>query len=431
MSRSSRPLRTARLLFLFLLFAVARPQDCAVAQNASVVVAPVIEREVNVGHRVVGTVMPVQSSTVGSAVDGRVLEFLINVGDAVRKDQPLARLRTGTLEIELRAAQAELKLRQEELRELQNGSRPQEVSEARARMLAATAVHKNALTQLKRIEQLVQRQAINPTDLDDATERAEAAGQSLLALQAALERIEIGPREEQIAQAQARVALQDAQVQLIEDRILKYTIHAPFDGYVTAEHTEVGEWVSSADPIADVIALKQVEVLCNVPAEQAVRLQRGRDVRVEFQELPGEVFTGQIDQIVPIADNRTRTFPVNIRLENRTQDDRPVLLAGMLARAILPTGDRTIMPLVPKDSLVLNASRRYVFVVESSGSDASSATVRSVPVTLGVADAGLIQVEGQLRAGDRVVVRGNERLQDGQDVSVRTADLQPEIDGEE
>ncbi|MCP4786529.1 MAG: efflux RND transporter periplasmic adaptor subunit [Fuerstiella sp.] len=388
------------------------------AQPGSVVVTHVVEREVNVGHRVVGTVMPIQSSTVGTAVDGRVMEYLVNLGDAVTNRQPLARLRTGTLEIELKAAQAEMTLRQEELREFQNGSRPEEISEARARMLAAQAIRQNALSRLTRQEQLLHRKAINPTELDDAKERAEAASQSLLALQAALSRIESGPRTEQIAQALARVALQEAKVQLIEDRILKYTIYSPFDGFVTAEHTEVGEWVSNADPIADVIALEQVEVLCNVPAEQAVRLRRGRDVRIEFQELSGEVFTGRIEQVVPIADSRTRTFPVNIRLQNRMNDGRPVLMAGMLARAVLPTGDRTVMPLVPKDALVLNGSRRYVFVVEPAAAGESSATVRVVPVTLGVSDAGLVQVDGALKAGDVVVVRGNERLKHGQDVLV-------------
>ncbi|MDG1893896.1 MAG: efflux RND transporter periplasmic adaptor subunit [Fuerstiella sp.] len=378
----------------------------------------VVEREVNVGHRVVGTVMPIRSSTVGTAVDGRVLEFLVNVGDAVRDRQPLARLRTGTLEIELKAAQVELTLRQEELRELENGSRPEEVSEAQARMRAAQAIRQNESSNLRRLEQLVQRQAVNPTDLDDARARAESTGQILISLQAALSRIESGPRAEQIAQATARVALQEAQVELIEDRILKYTIYSPFDGFVTAEHTEVGEWISNADPIVDVIALDRVEILCNVPAEQAVRLQRGRDVRIEFQELPGEVFTGRIDQVVPIADRRTRTFPVNIRLQNRINDGRPLLLAGMLASAVLPTGDRSVMPLVPKDALVLNGSRRYVFVVEPISGTKGSATVRSVPVTLGVSDAELVQVDGALKAGDVVVVRGNERLKPGQEVSV-------------
>ena len=408
-----------RILTLSLLPSVA------VAQSSSVVVTEVIEREVHVGHRVVGTVMPIQKSTVGTAVDGRVVEYLVDVGDRVQENQPLAKLRTGTLEIELRAAQAELNLRQEQLRELQNGSRPEEISEAKARMLAAQAVRENSLTRLQRLQQLFERQAVNETELDNAREQSEAASQALQALEATLRRIEAGPRVETIAQAQARVDLQVTQVELTEDRIRKFTIFAPFDGYVTVEHTAVGEWVSSAGPVAEVIALNWVEVLSNVPAEQAVQLKRGAEVRVEFQELPGEVFTGTIERVVPIADSRTRTFPVNIRLRNRIDDDRPVLMAGMLARAVLPTGNVTVMPLVPKDALVLNGSRRCVFVV-SRGSRVSQ-PVRSVAVTLGVADAGLVQVDGDLQAGDLVVVRGNERLKDGQDVSITIAELPEKV----
>ncbi len=384
------------------------------------IVTVVVEREVSVGHRVVGTVMPIRTSTVGTAVDGRVVEFLVNTGDEVTERQPLAKLRTGTLEIQLAAAKAELRLREEELRQLRNGTRPEDVEEANARMLAAEAIHRNSLTRLTRLEELFQRQAVNQTELDNTRETSEAASQNLLALKAALSRLQAGPREEEIAQAQARVDLQIANVELIEDRIRKFTIYAPFAGYVTAEFTEVGEWISSADPVAEVIGLDRVEVLCNVPAEQAVRLKRNRDVRIEFPELPGDFFTGQIEQVVPLADNRTRTFPVNIRLDNTKRDGCPLLLAGMLARAVLPTGNRALMPLVPKDALVLNGSRRYVFVVDEE--TPGQTTVQLVPVTLGIADAGLIQVEGALKAGQLVVVRGNERLKDGQLVTFRLAE---------
>jgi len=78
------------------------------------------------------------------------------------------------------------------------------------------------------------------------------------------------------------------------------------------------------------------------------------------------------------------------------------------------------MPLVPKDALVLNGSRRYVFVIDDE--EVEQPTVQLVPVTLGIADAGLIQVEGDLMAGQLVVVRGNERLKDGQSVVFRRAE---------
>ena len=406
------------VLGLVLIFFALPTSGQSPDDRASVVVTQVVEREVRAGHRTVGTVIPIRSSTVGSAVDGRVVEFFSELGDAVTQGQPLAKLRTETLEIELAARKVELQLHREELAELQNGSRPEEIAEARARMLAARAVQKNSETRLRRIETLFERNSINETDLDDAREREEAAQQMLLALEAMLKRIEAGPRKEQIAQAQARVALQNEKVRLIEDRISKFTICTPFAGFISAEHTEVGEWIAQGDPVADVIALNEVDVRCGVPAKQAVKLERGIDVRIEFPELPGENFSGTVTRIVPTADMPTRTFPVNIRLQNRVADGRPILMAGMLARAILPTGQRSRRPLVPKDALVLQGSRREVYVVETTGEQPHCGRVQAVPVSLGISDGSLIQVDAPLRAGQLVVVLGNERLRDGQEVVI-------------
>ena len=89
-------------------------------------------------------------------------------------------------------------------------------------------------------------------------------------------------------------------------------------------------------------------------------------MRVEFPELPSEIFLGTVDRIVPVAESRARTFPVYVRMKNKFDGDRPMLLAGMLARVELPASRRQVMPLVPKDALVLNQSDRSVFVVDET-----------------------------------------------------------------
>ena len=90
----------------------------------------------------------------------------------------------------------------------------------------------------------------------------------------------------------------------------------------------------------------------------------------------------------------------------------------MLARVVLPTGTRRKMPLVPKDALVLGGTKPVVFVVDVDSKSESQGVVREVPVSLGVADGGLIQVDGPLKQGQYVVVRGNERLRSGQRVTL-------------
>src|SRR5690606_28098136 len=154
--------------------------------------------------------------------------------------------------------------------------------------------------------------------------------------------------------ARARRQLQLEQVRLIEDRLEKFIIRAPFDGFVSVESTQQGEWIQTGDPIATIVQMDEVDVVANVPSEFAVRLNRGASVRVEFSQLPEELLTGVVTRIVPTADVSTRTYPVHVRMTNRIDADGPLVLGGMLARLDLPTGSLAKGLLVPKDALVLN-----------------------------------------------------------------------------
>ena len=382
---------------------------CAPASSQdvkSVVVAKVTQADVRSGQRVVGTVKPLRTSTIGSAVDGRVGEFLVNDGDLVTKGQTLAQLHIETLQIEQTASEAELSLATNRLAELKNGSVPQDIAEADANKRMAATSLKNAVSKLQRIQSL--GSAASGVEIGDAREEANAAKFSLMAAEALLDRVKNGPRKEQIAQAAAQVELQKQRLNQIKDRINKCTIVAPFDGFISSEYTEVGNWINRGDPIVQIIQLDEIEIHAPVTAESVVRLRKGDVIRVEFPELPNEIFTGTIARIVPVAAARARTFPVHIRLKNRIENETPLLLAGMLARVEVPVGQRKSLPLVPKDALVLNGNDRFVYVVESNGK--LEGTVRKVTVDLGVAVDNQIQVIGKLKVGDLIVVEGNERL---------------------
>lgn len=427
----SNLLRTVALGSLLLVLPAASP---LLAQPASrnptpsskprVVVSRVVEREVNSGIRVVGSVKPIKSSTIGSAVAGRVIGIDIELGAQIEARGTLAQLMTDTLKLEQAAAEAELELARQQANELKNGARPEEIAEAEAIALGAKSAMENSASSLRRLKSLASTGAATAADLDTANERATMARYAYEAAQAIKKRVTDGPRIEQIAQAEARVNLQEHNVQLIKDRIAKHTIITPFKGFVAAKFTELGAWVNAGDPIAEVIALDVVEVVAPVTSEHAANLRVGSDVRVEFSEFPGEVWTGTVHRIVPVADARSRTYPVIVRLENEFLADEdneladektwsPKLKSGMLARVELPTGRKVNKPLVHKDALVLNDLTRTVYVVDvTSESNGVPLTgkVRRVPVELGVADGGQIQVDGELKDGDFVVVLGNERL---------------------
>ena len=155
----------------------------------------------------------------------------------------------------------------------------------------------------------------------------------------------------------------------------------------------------------------------HVLESQVPHLRIGTSVRVEITALPKQILTGTIVSIIPQADPRTRTFPVKIRLRNTITRGDPLIKSGMLSRVTLPTGALTRALLVPKDALVLGGrGGPMVYLVVADPSDSKKQVARPVPVRLGVAIGSLIQVSGEIRAGQRVVVQGNERLRPGQAV---------------
>lgn len=410
--------RASALLAVGLLLPVA-----ATAQDqppVPVVAAHVTQEDVSSGHTFVGTVMPTRVAAIGSAVDGRVIEFYVNEGDRVKADQPLAQLLTKTLDIELEGAKAELELRKQELLELENGTRPEELAQAKARLEQMKALHEYAEAKLERAKRLIKSRSSSPEELEDALSAHQAAEQRLAEAQAAYEMAVNGPRKEQIEQARARVRFQEEVINGIEDRIRKHTIVTRFDGYVTAEHTEIGQWVKSGELVAEVMELDSVDVRITVLEDYIDAVAVGTPARVEVGAIPGEAFTGEVVAIVPHADVRARSFPVKVRVKNKMNNGSVMLKSGMFARVTLPVGHREKALLVPKDSLVLGGPSPMVYVVDTASASSNTGTVRPVPVEMGVAYQGRIQVKGALKPGDFVVTRGNERLRPGQPVTITT-----------
>jgi RND family efflux transporter MFP subunit len=392
---------------------------------APVAVAHVVERDVARGKPFVGTVMPLRTSTVGSAVDGRVIDYPINEGDRVEAGRTLAQLKTNTIQSELDAARAGLQLRTEELLELQNGSRPEEIEQAGAAMLAAQARMQHTAKEAERIRRLHEKGSAAEYELDAAITERDEAHQRYQAARATHDLAVAGPRVERIAQAAARVAVAEQDVLRLEDILSKHTIVSPFDGYVVSEGTEIGEWVSSGQAVAEVIELDIVEVRVLVVEDDAPGLRLGADVRVEVPALPGEVLTGVVSKIVPQADVRSRSLPVHVRVQNRVRSGQPLLHGGMFARVVLPLGEPTPTTLVPKDAIVLGGPTPVVFVVDPGQGNPEARSVRPVVVQLGVADNGMIEVTGDLHVGQEVVIEGNERLRPGQAVMVTSINGEP------
>ena len=398
-------------------------------QAARVVVAKVVKRSVSAGQTFVGTVTPSRESVVGTAVGGRVAELFVNDGDEVtlveegdppkQVGQPIAQLLTETISIEISAARAQQELRKQELAELEAGSRPEEIAQARARRAGAKALMEYASSRFARVKSLYdQGKSASQEEFEEALSVSLAAEQNYFAAQADHELSVQGPRREQVEQARARLVVAQEEVRRLEDRKAKHTIRTRFRGFVVAKHTDVGAWISGGDPVAEIVQLDPIEIRVSVPENYIAHVKIGATVRARLEAQREKVITGKVSRIVPKAASRSRTFPVVVRLPNPKVDGSHMFKAGMLAHVTLGVGREEEAILVAKDALVLDRGDTTIFVVENA---TSQPTAREVSVNLGVADGSLIQVVDRsksLQDGMLVVVRGNERLRPMQRIEI-------------
>jgi RND family efflux transporter MFP subunit len=398
--------------------------------QATVMVSPITKQSVLAGHSFVGTVFPSKLSVVGSAVDGRVVEVFVEEGDAVtfrQEDdaatgigQPIVQLRTRTIAIEIAAARAVLALREHELAETEAGSRPEEIAQANARLKAAVAIMRYANTRFDRVKSLRANGTASQEEFEESQSVFLATEQRHIEAKAGYQLTVDGPRREVIAQTRARMQVALEEVHRLEDMQKKYTIRAPFKGYVTVKHTEVGAWVSRGDPVVEIVQLDPIDIRVAVPETYITHVRVGNDAQVRLEATEETVIVGKVTRIVPLADRRSRTFPVIIRLDNPLTGGDHRMKAGMLAHVTIGVGQKQTVLTVHKDALVLNGRSCSVMVVEKKP-NTDQDVVRAVTVTLGVAVGSWIQIidpTDSLREGDSVVTRGNERLRDQQPVKI-------------
>lgn len=381
----------------------------------NVKVIPARLAEVAVQVSVVGTVMPSEISDVASGAEGLVVEYAFREGGYVRKYEALARLESITLEIEIKKAKALLREQEEKHRELTSGYRPEEVAASRARMLAAGADHQRALSRHERLQGIRERSAsaVTEEERDEARFEEERTRQTHAEAKADFEMMSAGYRAEQIAAAEAAMQAQVQEVRRLEDELRKHTVPAPFDGFIVAEHTDVGEWVDLGGTVATLVRLDEVEVRVNVEESQVDQIKVGQTVDVRVDALHGAAVPGLVEYIVPKTDwqQGSRSFPVVVRMENRIVDGLPLLKEGMVARITFRGPPRQGL-LAHKDAIIRSAGTATVFVVEEDQ------TVRAVHVTEGLSEGEFIEVQGNLQPDDLLVTEGVELLQPYDEVVV-------------
>lgn len=172
-------------------------------------------------------------------------------------------------------------------------------------------------------------------------------------------------------------------------------------------HSEVGAYVRTGEPIVDLLADQQLEVEVDIPVNNLIGLKVGTTVKVALHDSTQHLAT--VRAIIPQENQLTRTRAVRlIPVFNETNYS---LAANQSITVLIPIGETREVLSVHKDAVIKRQGKSLVYVVEDD-----LAQIR--PVRLGEALGNRFEVLGGLKSGDKVVVRGNERLRPNDKVKI-------------
>lgn len=360
MNITARPAIAALIVLAAALAAHAQPGGGP--PPAQVVFDAAALQTVELRRDAIGQLRATATSLTAAQEEGFVDNVLIEIGDRVTKGQTIVQLDTTLIDLDIRRARAELDALNAVLAQ---------------RQASARFVNRD----LQRVENLNERGSATEREVDSARTDSQTANAA------------VQETEANILRAQAELAR-------LQERREDMTIRAPFDGSVVDKRTELGQWLSQGDVVAQLVRLDTIDVFVDVPERFISALyDDNASVNITIDAL-NTTFTSDEIAIVATADELARTFPVRIKLDNPQQAMKP----GMSVTASIPTGAEDQRLTISKDAILRNDAGPFVYINQDG-----AASPRQVEILFATGDRFVIR-EGAIQPGTQIVTVGNERL---------------------
>lgn len=318
---------------------------------------------------VIGRLVARQAGVVSARINGPVDRFQVEVGDRVDAGDVIAVLTKDSLEARRDLAASQL-------------------AEAEAQIKTKEASLALARQEARRLEGLKDSAAFNQSRYEDVQQ-------------------EVAVARAEVAEAEANAQTYSAEMRLAEINLSHAQVVAPYAGAIAQRRTEAGAYLQVGDPVVDMIADGSLEIEADVPFRNIIGLAPGTAVSIALDD--GTKHWAIVRAVVPEENPLTRTRTV--RFVPEFGETLGPLAADQSVTVQIPTGAPRTVVSVHKDAVIKRGDQSIVYVVAKG-----SAQLRTVH--LGEAVGSRLEVLDGLNAGDLVVVRGNERLQPGDKVSI-------------
>ena len=324
--------------------------------TTSVTYAEVVNQQIAPVNWFSGTVTSREHVTLGAEEQGKV-EFLADFGSPVEKGETVAKVDDTLLSFQQQTSKLELDKVIEQSKYLK--------------------------IELDRLKALQKKNSISQTTLDKANH--------------------------EYALALINIDFARVNLKTLNERVARTQIKAPFSGVVNSLHKRKGEYVSSGEPLLQLVNPDLLEIMVRLPIEVASELFTGSKLLIKSnQEQTSSKAT--VYKIAAGADEQSRL------VEFRLKPEDTHLIPGSPVKVAVTTQSTNQALMVPRDAVVLRQSGYFVFKIKNS--DDGKKLVQEVPVNVIFGNDDHIVINGKLSIGDQVAVRGANTLKDGQAVNL-------------
>lgn len=234
-------------------------------------------------------------------VAGRIDSISTQEGQTVKKGEVLAQLDNRRLQQAVDQANALVEAQQEVVNGLEAGTRPEEISKAKADLELAKAKLANAQKSYTRISDLAKRDMASKQQRDDAEAALKVSTAQMKAAEAAQALALAGPRKEDIAAAKASLQASQAQLAQAQTNLTDATLTAPSDGMIQNRLLEPGDMASPQQPVFTLALTQPMWVRAYVAETQLGELREGMPAEISSDSFPDKRYPGWVGYISPTA----------------------------------------------------------------------------------------------------------------------------------
>jgi HlyD family secretion protein len=367
-----------------------------------------------------GYIIAAHRIQVASKVVGKVSWISVDKGSKVKEGQVLVRLEGDEYRAQLQQAQGQLANLTARLKEMTNGSRPEEIAGALANLNVAKADQENARITLERTKNLAQAKVVSSQLLDDAQARYDQTAAKVASLEKTYELVKLGPRIEQIDAVRGQIEQARGAVAFAETQLSNTVIRAPVSGTILERAVEKGEFVTTSfvgdkgakGYVVSLADLNDLQVELDISQNDFAKLGRRQRGVVTTDAFPDRKYDGFIEEISPEANRQKATVQVKVRVVKPDDYLRPEMNANVaFISDEKPTGAST--PSKPVIVVPASAVRENAVFVALDGK-----AVRR-PVKAGSTTSQGIRIDDGLVGGEDLILNPPPDLKDGDRIAVK------------